>query len=122
MLTVIRPKDRSQIAVVTWSWRCKWGQSEQCKAEVSRRFWSKRRECQKDRINGLATNSNNKNIRDLYRGINEFKRGYQPRSNSVKEENGDLLADSHNILNRCKKYRVSTVKSPDLILFPGSKE
>jgi hypothetical protein len=25
-------------------------------------------------------NSKNKNIRDLYRGINEFKRGYQPRS------------------------------------------
>jgi hypothetical protein len=27
------------------------------------------------------------------------KRGYQPRSNLVKDENGDLLADSHNILN-----------------------
>jgi hypothetical protein len=39
--------------------------------------------------------SMNKNIRDLYRGINEFKRGYQPRSNLVKNENGDLLADSH---------------------------
>jgi hypothetical protein len=42
----------------------------------------------------------NKNIRDLYRGINDFKRGYEPRSNLVKDENGDLLADSHNILNR----------------------
>jgi hypothetical protein len=40
------------------------------------------------------------NIRDLYRGINEFRRGYQPRNNLVKDENGDLLADSHNILNR----------------------
>jgi hypothetical protein len=28
----------------------------------------------KDKINELATNSKNKNIRDLYRGINEFKR------------------------------------------------
>jgi hypothetical protein len=45
-------------------------------------------------------NSKNKNIRDLYRGINEFKRGYQPRNNIVNNENGDLLADSHNILNR----------------------
>jgi hypothetical protein len=35
----------------------------------------------------------NKNIRDLYRGINEFKRGYQPRSNVVKDEKGDLVAD-----------------------------
>jgi hypothetical protein len=53
----------------------------------------------KDKINELAMNSKNKNIRDLYRGINEFKRGYQPRNNLVKDENGDLFADSHNILN-----------------------
>jgi hypothetical protein len=45
-----------------------------------------------------------RNIRDLYRGINEFKRGYQPRSNLVKDENGDLLADSNTILNRWKCY------------------
>jgi hypothetical protein len=31
-------------------------------------------------------------------------RGYPPRSNLVKDENGDLLADSHNILNRWMKY------------------
>jgi hypothetical protein len=37
-------------------------------------------------------------------GINEFKGGYHPRSNLVKAENGDLLADSHNILNRWKSY------------------
>jgi hypothetical protein len=36
----------------------------------------------------------------MYRGINEIKRGYQPRSNLVKNENGDLLADSYKILNR----------------------
>jgi hypothetical protein len=30
-------------------------------------------------------NSKNKNVRDLYRGINEFKRGYQPQRNLVKE-------------------------------------
>jgi hypothetical protein len=35
---------------------------------------------------------------------NEFKKGYQPRTNLVKDENGDLLADSHNILNRWKNY------------------
>jgi hypothetical protein len=48
-------------------------------------------------------NSKN-NIRDLYREINDFKRGHQPRSNLVKDENGDLLAESHNILNRWKNY------------------
>jgi hypothetical protein len=29
----------------------------------------------KDKIDELATNSKNKNIRNLYRGINEFKKG-----------------------------------------------
>jgi hypothetical protein len=48
----------------------------------------------------LATYSKNKNIRDLYRGINELKKDYQSRTNLVKDENGDLLADSHRILNR----------------------
>jgi F0F1-type ATP synthase gamma subunit len=56
----------------------------------------------KDKVNELTTNSKNKNILDLYRGINEFKRSYQPRSNLVKDKNGDLLADSYIILNRLK--------------------
>jgi hypothetical protein len=49
-------------------------------------------------------NSKNKNIRDLYGGINEFKRGYQPRDNLVRNENGGLLANFNNILNRWKSY------------------
>jgi hypothetical protein len=40
----------------------------------------------------------------LYEGINELNRGYQPRNNLVQDENGDLLADSDNILNRWKNY------------------
>jgi hypothetical protein len=62
--------------------------------EASRHFRNKKREYLKGKIDELTTNSKNKNIRDLYRGINEFKRGYQPRSYLVKDENGDLLADS----------------------------
>jgi hypothetical protein len=38
-------------------------------------------------------------ISDL-RAIYEFMKGYKPRTITVKDENGDLLADSHNILNR----------------------
>jgi hypothetical protein len=64
----------------------------------------KRGNIRKDKINQFATNSKNKNIRDLNRVINEFKRGYQPRSNLVRNENGDLLADSNSILNRWKSY------------------
>jgi hypothetical protein len=70
--------------------------------EASRHFRNKNKEYLKNKINELTTNSKNKNIRDLYREINEFKRGYQPRNNLVKDENGDLLADSHSILNMWK--------------------
>jgi hypothetical protein len=49
-------------------------------------------------------NRKNRNIRDLYRAINEFKRDYQPRSILVKDENGDLLADSNTTVNRWKSY------------------
>jgi hypothetical protein len=45
--------------------------------EASRYFRIKEREYMKGKINELASNSKNKNIRDLYRGINEFKKGYQ---------------------------------------------
>jgi hypothetical protein len=41
--------------------------------EASRYFRNKKKEYLKDKINELATNSKNKNIRDLYRGINKFK-------------------------------------------------
>jgi hypothetical protein len=40
----------------------------------------------------------------LYRGINEFKKGYQPRTNLVKDERGDLLADPHKSLVTWKNY------------------
>jgi hypothetical protein len=72
--------------------------------EASRHSRKKKREFFKDKINELATNSKNKNIRDMYRGIIGFKRGYQLRNNLVKDENGDLLVDSHNIFNRWKNY------------------
>jgi hypothetical protein len=72
--------------------------------EASRHFRNKNRGYLKDNLNELATNSKNKILRDLYREINEFKRGYQPRNNLVKDEKGDLLADSRNNLNRWKNY------------------
>jgi hypothetical protein len=62
----------------------------------------------KKKINEHETNVKNKNLRDfLYKGINEFKKGSLCRNNLVKDENGDLLANSHNILNRWKNTYVS---------------
>jgi hypothetical protein len=68
--------------------------------DTSKHLRNKKKKYLKDKIDEFATNSKNENIRDLYRGINDFKRGYQPRSNSVK----DMLAYTHNIFNRWKDY------------------
>jgi hypothetical protein len=40
----------------------------------------------------------------LYRGINEFKKGYQHRINIIKDENGNLIADPQSVLNRWKNF------------------
>jgi hypothetical protein len=58
----------------------------------------------KDKINEIELNSKNKSIGDLYRGITEFKKGYQPKTNLVKDERGDLLADPQKILTRWRNY------------------
>jgi hypothetical protein len=52
--------------------------------EVSRHFRNKKREYLEDKINELESNSKNKNMRDKEEGINEFKKGYRPRSKLVK--------------------------------------
>ena len=40
----------------------------------------------------------------MYRGINDFKKGYQTRTDIVKDEKGDLVADSRSILARWRNY------------------
>ena len=58
----------------------------------------------KGKIEELETNSKINNIGDLYRGINYVKKGYQPRTGIVKDEKGDLVADSHSIMARWRNY------------------
>ena len=72
--------------------------------EASRHFRNKMKEYLKAKIDEFETNSKIKNIRDLYGGINDFKKGYQPRTNKVKDEKGDLLTDSHSILARWRNH------------------
>jgi hypothetical protein len=74
------------------------------RCETSRTFRNKKREYLKGKINELETNNKNKNIRDLYRGISKFIKGYQPRINIIEDDNGNLLADPQHVLNRWKNF------------------
>jgi len=40
----------------------------------------------------------------VYRGINDFQKGYQPRTNIVKHEKGDLVTGCHSILARWRNH------------------
>jgi hypothetical protein len=104
MFKTIRSKERSQTAVVKDSCQINGDNMNNIEHEASRHFRSKKREYLKGRINELATNSKNKNIRDLCRGINEFQKGYQLRCNLINDENGHLLADFHSIFDKQKNY------------------
>jgi hypothetical protein len=44
----------------------------------------------KGKINRLQTNNKNKNNIDFYRGISEFKKGFQPSINIKKDGNDNL--------------------------------
>ena len=58
--------------------------------EVSRHFREKQKAYLRAKIEELESNSKIQNIRDsTYKGINDFKKGYQPRCNVVKDEKGD---------------------------------
>jgi hypothetical protein len=72
--------------------------------EASSNFRNKKREYLKDKMNETELNSKNKNIRDLYRGISKFKYGYQPKTNLVKDERGELLRILKQIFTKWKNY------------------
>ena len=40
----------------------------------------------------------------MYRDTNDFKKGYQPRTITVKDEKGDLVVDSHSVMARWRSY------------------
>jgi hypothetical protein len=63
------------------------------RCENSRISRKTEREYLKGIINDLETNNKNRDIRDLQRTINEFKRGYEPRTDIKNYENGNLIAD-----------------------------
>ena len=71
---------------------------------ASRNFRNKKKEYLKAKIDKLQTNSKITNIRDLYRGISDFKKGYQSKSNIVKDEKGDMVIDFHSILARWRNH------------------
>jgi hypothetical protein len=72
--------------------------------DASRHFRNKNKAYLKSKFEELETNSKINNIRDLYRGNKDVKKGYQPRTRIVNDEKCDLGADSYSIMVRWRNY------------------
>jgi hypothetical protein len=59
--------------------------------EASRHFRNEEKEYLKAKIDELETNIKIKNIRDFYGAISDFKKGFLPKTNVIKDEKGDLV-------------------------------
>jgi len=68
--------------------------------EASRCCRNQKKELLRTKPDDLEINSKMKNNGNLCRGISTFKKGYQSRTNIVKDEKGDLVKDIHSILAR----------------------
>ena len=96
--------------------------------EASTHYRNKKEEYLKAKIGEFETNGKIKNISDLCRGINYFKKRYQPRTNIVWtytivwDEKGDLVTDSQSIFARCRNhfsrlfnvYKVNAVRQTEI--------
>jgi hypothetical protein len=56
------------------------------------------------KINKRGSNTKNKDFRESCRDINEFKKGYERRTNLQKVKRDDLFVDPREIVNRWKKF------------------
>ena len=67
-------------------------------------FKNKKRQYLKRKIEEINENCQNNNVRDMYKGINNFRKGFQATTEMVKDENDNLITDSSGVLNTWKNY------------------
>jgi hypothetical protein len=67
---------------------------------ISGTFQENKQGTLKAKIDELETNTNIKYVRKLYRGVRDFKKVYQPKTNIGKDEKGDLVTDCYSIVAR----------------------
>ena len=72
--------------------------------EVSRHFRNNKKAYLRAKTEELETKNKIQKHWDFYRGMNDFKKGYQPKCNIIKDEKGNLVADSHSIVARWRNY------------------
>ena len=58
----------------------------------------------KEKVNKLVENSKNEDIHEMYKGIIEFKKGYEPRAYVIRKYDCRIVADTTSILSRWEQF------------------
>ena len=74
------------------------------RCEANRHFRNKKKENLRAKFEEIGTNSKIKNIRKLCRDVSDFKKGYWPGTNTVRDKKGGLVADSHSISAKWRSH------------------
>jgi hypothetical protein len=61
--------------------------------DTCRTFGGKTRDYVKAKVNKLEENSKYRDIREMYKGINEFRKGYQPGAYVINKHDGTIVPD-----------------------------
>ncbi|XP_070166158.1 uncharacterized protein [Polyergus mexicanus] len=67
-------------------------------------FKNKKRQYLKRKIEEINENGQSGNVRGMYMGINNYRKGFQARTEMVKDENDNLITDSTGVLNTWKNH------------------
>ena len=90
--------------------------NKECKTKGQQTFQSQKKEYLRAKFDELETKIKTKNIRDFYKDIRDFQNCYQSRTNILKNEKGDLVADCHNILVRWREHFSQLLNDNDVRL------
>ena len=55
-------------------------------------------------MKNIESNSRENNPREIYKGINSIQKGFQSRSQLMKDENGNIIAVESELIDRWEKF------------------
>ena len=86
------------------------------KRDTCRTFKKRKRDYMIAKVNKLEENIKNKNIREMYKRVSEFKKGYQPHACVIKKHDG-----TNNRIMRWDQFYSNLLNVNQRISFEGSE-
>ena len=65
------------------------------------------------KITEIESNRRNRRAREQYRGINEVRKGFRPRTNMIRDKNGVVLVNESEIKERWREYFHDLLNRPN---------